>query len=72
MHSRFYSNAVLDYVHRAKAVEEWYKLSKGEDIPLERALGSFDMFIIHDQQGDLQEVVIALFPRRQKQANIII
>jgi len=59
---RFYSNAVLDYVHRAKAVAEWYKLSKGEDVALERALGSFDMFVIHDQHGDLQEVSTPRIP----------
>jgi hypothetical protein len=47
---------VLDYLHRGKALAEWHKLSRGEDIPLERALGSFDMFVLHDQHGDLQEV----------------
>jgi hypothetical protein len=26
-------------------------------VPLERALGAFDMFILHDEHGDLQEVL---------------
>lgn len=53
---RFYSNAVLDYVHRSQALEEWWKLSKGDSVPLERALGAFDLFVLHDEYGDLQEV----------------
>ncbi|KAF4632788.1 hypothetical protein G7Y89_g5328 [Cudoniella acicularis] len=42
---RYYANAVLDYLHRAEALAEWGKIARGEDIPLERALGSFDLFI---------------------------
>lgn len=29
---------------------------RGEHVPLERALGSFDLFVLHDQRGDLYEV----------------
>jgi F-box protein 21 len=53
---RYYATAVLDHVHRSKALEEWAKLGKGEEISLERALGSFDLFVLHDQHGDLLEV----------------
>lgn len=53
---RFYSNAVLDHIHRSKALEEWHRIGSGEDIPLERALGCFDMFILHDHRGDLTEI----------------
>jgi F-box protein 21 len=61
---RFYSTAVLDHVHRAKALEEWHKLGEEEPVPLERALGSFDMFILHDQRGDLSEVCLDYLPCR--------
>lgn len=54
--SRFYSSAVLDHLHRSQALEEWSKLSKGDSISLEKALGGFDLFVLHDQHGDLQEV----------------
>jgi F-box protein 21 len=37
-------------------LEEWKNLSLGESISLERALGAFDMFVIHDTYGDLVEV----------------
>jgi len=47
---------VLDHIHRSKALREWSKLANGEQVSLERALGSFDMFVIHDQHGDLLEV----------------
>lgn len=53
---RFHSSAILDHIHRAKALEEWKSLSLGHNISLERALGAFDMFIIHDTYGDLVEV----------------
>lgn len=53
---RFYSNAILDHVHRSQALEEWWRLSKGDHVPLERALGAFDLFVLHDEYGDLQEV----------------
>jgi F-box protein 21 len=53
---RFYSNAVLDHVHRSQALEEWWRLSKGDSVSLERALAAFDLFVLHDEYGDLQEV----------------
>ena len=56
MYTRYYSNAVLDHIHRAKALDEWYNLSKGDSISLERALGCFDMFVLHDNLGDFCEV----------------
>ncbi len=53
---RYYANSVLDYLHRSMALAEWAKILRGEAVPLERALGSFDLFVLHDQQGDLLEV----------------
>jgi F-box protein 21 len=47
---------VLDYVHRSEGLGEWSRLAKGENVPLERALGSFDLFVLHDNHGDLLEV----------------
>lgn len=47
---------MLDYVHRSTALGEWHRLAKGETVFLERALGSFDLFVLHDQHGDLLEV----------------
>ncbi|KFZ22666.1 hypothetical protein V502_02868 [Pseudogymnoascus sp. VKM F-4520 (FW-2644)] len=53
---RFYSSSVLDHIHRANALDEWRRLSRGDDIPIERALGCFDMFVLHDRNGDLCEI----------------
>ena len=53
---RYYSDAVLGLLHRSMAIREWMKLSKGEQIPLERALAGFDMFVLHDREGDLDEI----------------
>lgn len=42
-------------MHRSKALDEWWRLARGESISLERALGSFDLFVLHDQSGDILE-----------------
>ena len=53
---RYYSNAVLGLLHRNMAIQQWMQLSKGEHVPLEKALASFDMFILHNKRGDLDEI----------------
>ncbi|PHH87280.1 hypothetical protein CDD83_9071 [Cordyceps sp. RAO-2017] len=61
---RYYSNALLDCIHRSIAIEEWHKLRLDRDsldahvagLPLERALGAFDMFVLHDQYGDINDI----------------
>ncbi|KAI2634634.1 hypothetical protein GGS21DRAFT_112681 [Xylaria nigripes] len=67
----YYSCAVLNSIHRSLAIEEWAKyqqhfarrfaqsISNAERLnagmKLERALGAFDMFLLHDNEGDLDE-----------------
>ncbi|KAG6040243.1 hypothetical protein E4U41_001118 [Claviceps citrina] len=61
---RYFSNAILDSIHRSIAIEEWYKLGLDHDPldaqvvtrRLERALGAFDMFVLHDQPGDIDDI----------------
>ncbi|OAQ79159.1 F-box domain-containing protein [Purpureocillium lilacinum] len=61
---RYYSNALLDSIHRSIAIEEWHRLRLDRDsldaqiagVRLERALGAFDMFVLHDQFGDLDDI----------------
>ncbi|KAI1003703.1 hypothetical protein K3495_g4506 [Podosphaera aphanis] len=53
---RYYANSILDHLHRARALEEWQNILNGKFIPLERALGSFDLFVLHDRCGDLSEI----------------
>ncbi|KHO01072.1 F-box protein [Metarhizium album ARSEF 1941] len=58
------SNAILDSIHRSIAIEQWHRLGLDRDSPppmvaaqrLERALGAFDMFVLHDQPGDLDDI----------------
>lgn len=52
----FYSRALLGALHRSFAIEVWTKLREGKDAPLERVLGSFDMFVLYDRKGDLDEI----------------
>ncbi|CZT42417.1 uncharacterized protein RSE6_02323 [Rhynchosporium secalis] len=53
---RYYANAVLDHIHRAKALNVWERSVSGEAVPLEHALGAFDLFVLHDQTGDPAEI----------------
>ncbi|OTA65836.1 hypothetical protein K449DRAFT_391788 [Hypoxylon sp. EC38] len=69
---RYYSCSVLDSIHRSLAIQEWAKYQKyaarRDDgnttnserlncgMRLERALGAFDMFMLHDNEGDLDEI----------------
>ena len=40
------------------AIREWAKLSNGETVSLERALAAFDMFVVHEREGDFHDVCI--------------
>ncbi|KAJ3522804.1 hypothetical protein NM208_g12704 [Fusarium decemcellulare] len=61
---RYYSKSLLDSIHRSIAVEEWHKIQLASTDPaahssslsLERALGAFDLFVLHDQPGDLDDI----------------
>ncbi|PHH81268.1 hypothetical protein CDD82_1168 [Ophiocordyceps australis] len=61
---RYYSNALLDAIHRSIAIDEWHHLWLQRDslqaqvagVRLERALGAFDMFVLHDDFGDLADI----------------
>ncbi len=53
---RFQANTVVDAIHRLKALDEWQKLRQEEEVTIERALGAFDMFFLHENRGDLAEI----------------
>ncbi len=38
------------------AIREWTKLNDGDVVPLERALAAFDMFVLHERDGDFHDV----------------
>lgn len=38
------------------AIREWAKLNDGDVVPLERALTAFDMFVLHERDGDFHDV----------------
>ncbi|KAK3313918.1 hypothetical protein B0H66DRAFT_607155 [Apodospora peruviana] len=55
---QYYANSALDSIHRGIAVDVW---SKYQGAPLstrglDRALGAFDMFVLHDQDQDLDYI----------------
>lgn len=38
------------------AIQEWVRLKDGQPVPLEKSLAAFDQFVLHDREGDLEEV----------------
>ena len=55
---RYHANAALDSIHRSVAVELWsrYQGQSSSFAGLDTALGAFDMFVLHDQEQDLEYV----------------
>ena len=47
---------MLGYLHRTIAIKEWAKLKDRQDVSLERALAAYDMFVLHDREGDFNDV----------------
>ncbi|ERT02645.1 hypothetical protein HMPREF1624_00946 [Sporothrix schenckii ATCC 58251] len=55
---RYYANTALASIHRGLAIEEWCKVlceSNGFH-RLDRALGAFDMFVLHDADEDMDRI----------------
>jgi F-box protein 21 len=52
---RYWAEAILGRLHRALAILEWKKL-RHETVALERALGSYDMFILGPGEGDYNDI----------------
>lgn len=49
------------------AIQEFYNISCGQDVPLERALGCFDMFVLHARDGDFSDVCLRCIAQEQFQ-----
>ncbi|KAL1837574.1 hypothetical protein VTJ49DRAFT_3634 [Mycothermus thermophilus] len=59
---RYYATTALDSIHRAAAIEIWssYQGRALSSEGLDRALAAFDMFVLHDQEEDVDYVVRTL------------
>ncbi|KAH7192443.1 Transglutaminase-like superfamily-domain-containing protein [Fusarium flagelliforme] len=65
---RYHSSSLLDSIHRSLAIEEWHNIQQAiqqarrqangrpTNLSLERALGAFDLFVLHEQPGDLEDI----------------
>lgn len=57
MLGRYYSSAIIDCLQRNIAIPEWMKLREDENaVPLQRALGCFDLFVPQCGIDSLDEV----------------
>ncbi|KAL9129734.1 MAG: hypothetical protein Q9217_001892 [Psora testacea] len=50
------SDSAKDVLARRVAIEQWEKVRRKEYVPLEKALGAFDMFVMHDAKGDIDDI----------------
>ncbi|RPB21501.1 YccV-like-domain-containing protein [Terfezia boudieri ATCC MYA-4762] len=57
---RFYASEALAFIHRRRAIEIWKKISDGVDIPLEEALGAYDLFITRGANRDVEAITRSL------------
>lgn len=53
---RYYANAVLERIHREVAIKVWMSLQDGKDVPIERALGAYDVFARVGEEVDVDVV----------------
>ena len=53
---RYYSDAILGAVHRREAIQLWADLRDGKPVSWEKALGAFDLLVLHDGIGDLADI----------------
>lgn len=53
---RYYANAVLERIHREVAIKLWASLHEGNDVPIERALGAYDVFARVGEEVDIDVV----------------
>ncbi|KAI9040523.1 YccV-like-domain-containing protein [Aspergillus affinis] len=53
---RYFSQSLLASLHRSIAIPEWSRLGNNENVPLERALGAFDLFMPESGYGSLDEI----------------
>ncbi|KAI8939544.1 hypothetical protein NX059_003313 [Plenodomus lindquistii] len=54
---RYYANAILERIHREIAINVWQDLRGGADVPIERALGAYDVFARMGEDVDTDVVV---------------
>ncbi|KAH3910596.1 hypothetical protein HBI56_202450 [Parastagonospora nodorum] len=53
---RYYANAILERIHREVAIRAWTDLHDNKDVPLERALGAFDVFARVGEEVDMDVI----------------
>ncbi|KAJ6783996.1 hypothetical protein PWT90_06907 [Aphanocladium album] len=60
---RHFAGAALGSIHRSIAVQQWFQVTNSNPTDpfykkpsLEKSLAAFDLFVLHDQRGDLNEV----------------
>jgi F-box protein 21 len=50
---RYYANAILERIHREIAINVWLELNENVEVPIERALGAYDVFARVGEDVDL-------------------
>jgi len=53
---RYYANAVLERIHREMAIKVWKDLSENKNVPIEKALGAYDVFARVGEDVDTETI----------------
>lgn len=52
----YYATAAYERIQRERAINIWKGLQDGKDVPIEEALGAFDVFVRSDEGSDIRQV----------------
>jgi F-box protein 21 len=53
---RYYANAILERIHREIAINVWTDLHDNDNVPIERALGAYDVFARVGEEVDIDVI----------------
>ncbi|KAF2198990.1 YccV-like-domain-containing protein [Delitschia confertaspora ATCC 74209] len=57
---RYYAQAILEHIQRELAIKVWEDLGEGKDVPIEVALGAYDLFTQAEPGVDIDSVTSGL------------
>ena len=53
---KYFAGTILAQIYRRTALEKWGRLQKQQMVRLEEVLGAYDLFVLRNGRGDLQDI----------------
>lgn len=57
---RYYASEALAFIHRKRAIDIWKRVGDNLDVPLEEALGAYDLFVTRGANRDVEATTRSL------------